>query len=101
CDAAAVSVGADDVADAIRAEIANRKLDATIVRNGTRGMLWLEPLVEIENDGKRIGFGPIAIEDVPSLISGLFENAAHPKALGDVGEIPYFKSQQRVTFARC
>ena len=97
CDAAAVSVGADEVADAIRAEIAKRKLDAIIVRNGTRGMLWLEPLVEIETDGKRIGFGPIAIEDVPAL----FEKTAHPKALGDVTEIPYFKSQQRVTFARC
>ncbi len=97
CDAAAVSVGADEVADAIRTEISKRKLDATIVRNGTRGMLWLEPLVEIEEAGKRIGFGPIGIEDVPSL----FETAAHPKALGDIAEIPYFKSQQRVTFARC
>ncbi len=97
CDAAAVSVGADEVADAIRTEISKRKLDATIVRNGTRGMLWLEPLVEIEEAGKRIGFGPIGIEDVPSL----FEKSAHPKALGDIAEIPYFKSQQRVTFARC
>ena len=97
CDAAAISVGADEVAEAIQSEISKRKLDATIVRNGTRGMLWLEPLVEIENDGKRIGFGPIAIEDVPAL----FEKSAHPKALGDVEEIPYFKSQQRVTFARC
>jgi len=101
CDAAALSVGADEVADAILAEISKRKLDATIVRNGTRGLLWLEPLVEIENDGKRIGFGPIGIEDVPSLISGLFESAPHPKALGDVEEIPYLKSQHRVTFARC
>jgi len=97
CDAAAVSVGADEVAEAIRGEIAKRGLDATIVRNGTRGLLWLEPLVEIETDGKRTGFGPISVADVPTL----FENAAHPKALGDVEEIPYLKSQQRVTFARC
>jgi formate dehydrogenase iron-sulfur subunit len=96
-DAAAISVGADEVAEAIRAEISKRKLDATIVRNGTRGLLWLEPLVEIEDGAKRIGFGPIGIEDVPAL----FENTAHPKALGDVEEIPYLKSQQRVTFARC
>jgi len=97
CDAAALSVGADEVAEAIKSLIVEKKLDATIVRNGTRGMLWLEPLVEIEADGKRIGFGPIGIEDVPAL----FENAPHPKALGDVAEIPYFKSQHRVTFARC
>ena len=97
CDAAAVSVGADDVAEAIKSLIEQRKLDATLVRNGTRGLLWLEPLVEIEDGGKRIGYGPIGIEDVPAL----FEKAPHPKALGDVEEIPYLKSQQRVTFARC
>jgi formate dehydrogenase iron-sulfur subunit len=97
CDAAAVSVGADEVAEAIKSLIEQRKLDATLVRNGTRGLLWLEPLVEIEDGGKRIGYGPIGIEDVPAL----FEKAPHPKALGDVEEIPYLKSQQRVTFARC
>jgi formate dehydrogenase iron-sulfur subunit len=97
CDAAAVSVGADEVAEAIKSLIDQRKLDAALVRNGTRGLLWLEPLVEIEDGGKRIGYGPISIEDVPAL----FEKAPHPKALGDVEEIPYLKSQQRVTFARC
>jgi formate dehydrogenase iron-sulfur subunit len=55
-DSAAQSVGADLVAVAIAAEAAKRNLDITLVRNGTRGALWLEPLVEVEIDGKRIGY---------------------------------------------
>ena len=41
-DAAARSVGADEVADAFAAA------GATVRRNGSRGLLWLEPLAEVE-----------------------------------------------------
>ncbi|MBD3805044.1 MAG: formate dehydrogenase, partial [Thioclava sp.] len=68
-----------------------------IIRNGTRGMIWLEPLVEIERDGVRHGFGPMTPEDVPAL----FEGDEHPKALGPVEDIPFFTKQTRLTFARC
>jgi formate dehydrogenase iron-sulfur subunit len=98
CDAAALATGADKVARAIAAEAAARGIAAQIVRNGSRGMLWLEPLVELETPEGRIGFGPMTPADIP----GLFENpAAHPKALGLVEAIPFFAKQQRLTFARC
>ncbi len=47
-DAAALALGAEKVAKAIAQEIAARGLDAKLVRNGSRGMFWLEPLVEVE-----------------------------------------------------
>ena len=63
-DSAAKALGADEVAAAIQIEAGNRGLDVTVVRNGSRGMVWLEPLVEIEIDGTRKAFGAVTAEDV-------------------------------------
>jgi len=100
CDAAALSVGAEAVANAVHAEIVSRKLDLKLVRNGSRGLLWLEPLVEIETPKGRIGYGPVKASD----IKGIFDAglaAPHALNLGLVDEIPYLAKQQRLTFARC
>ncbi|KGJ09323.1 formate dehydrogenase beta subunit [Paracoccus sphaerophysae] len=94
-DAAARALGADDVADAIRREAAARGVEITLTRNGSRGMIWLEPLVEVEIDGVRMGFGPMTPEDVPALF-----DPGHPRALGPVDELPWMKAQSRLTFAR-
>ncbi|MCC7427804.1 MAG: formate dehydrogenase [Alphaproteobacteria bacterium] len=96
-DAAALSVGAEAVARAVAAEIAARGLDARLVRTGSRGAFWLEPLVEIETEQGRLGFGPMTPAEVPAL----FAPAPHPLALGRVEEMPWFAGQQRLTFARC
>jgi len=93
-DAAALSVGAEAVAKAVL----DSGADLTLTRTGTRGLLWLEPLLEIEIDGRRIGFGPVRAADVPDILA---QGAAHPLCLGPVEDIPYLKSQQRLTFARC
>ena len=55
CDSSAVACGADRVARGIERLARERKQEIAIVRNGSRGMLWLEPLVEVERDGRRIG----------------------------------------------
>lgn len=100
-DSAALAVGADAVARAIGHEAQRRGLDVEIVRNGSRGLLWLEPLVEVQTAHGRIGFGPVAAADVPALFERGFPEACdHPLALGLVEEIPYLKKQQRLTFAR-
>ncbi|MFZ5929714.1 MAG: formate dehydrogenase beta subunit [Pseudomonadota bacterium] len=96
-DAAALSVGADEVALAIEAEIAKRGLDAKLVRTGSRGLFWLEPLVEFATPRGRIGYGPANVADIPAM----FDDPAHARSLGLIEEIPYLKSQQRLTFARC
>ena len=97
-DTAAVAVGADEVAAAILAEAKARDIPVELIRNGTRGMVWLEPLVEVETEAGRIGFGPMETADVPFLFDDL---ESHAKALGPVEEIPYLARQTRLTFARC
>jgi formate dehydrogenase iron-sulfur subunit len=100
-DAAALSMGAEAVAHAVRTEIANRKLDASLVRNGSRGLMWLEPLLEIETGHGRIGYGPVTAADIPSIFDDGLAGRKHRLNLGAVDEIPYLKKQQRLTFARC
>lgn len=100
-DSSARAVGADEVADAIAAEAARRGIALRIVRNGSRGLAWLEPLVECTTPSGRIGFGPVQTQDVAALFDAGFPNAArHALAMGPVDELPYLKSQQRLTFAR-
>jgi formate dehydrogenase iron-sulfur subunit len=98
-DATALAVGAERVVAALRAQATARGVEATIIRNGSRGMFWLEPLVEIDTSEGRIGFGPMTPADVPGLFDAPLD--AHPKALGLVENIPFFARQQRLTFARC
>lgn len=97
-DTAAVAVGADAIAEAILAEAKARDIPVELIRNGTRGMVWLEPLVEVETEAGRLGFGPMELADVPFLFDDL---EGHAKALGPVEEIPYLARQTRLTFARC
>lgn len=92
-DAAAKALGADEVAAALAA-------DFTVTRNGTRGMIWLEPLVEVERDGVRHGYGPVEPGDVAGLLDALRTGADHPLALGPVEDLPWMKAQARLTFGR-
>jgi formate dehydrogenase iron-sulfur subunit len=101
-DAAALALGAEKVAEAVTQEIAARGIDAKIVRNGSRGMFWLEPLVEVEISGKRIGYGPVKVKDVAALFdAGLASGGDHALCLGEVEDLPFLKEQTRLTFARC
>ncbi|MEK9665218.1 MAG: hypothetical protein VW082_11440 [Candidatus Nanopelagicales bacterium] len=100
-DSAARSVGADDVARAIAQWSVEEHIDIDLVRNGSRGALWLEPLVEVVTSEGRIGYGPVSVEDLPSLIeAGFHAGGEHPLRVGVVDELPWLASQQRVTFAR-
>ena len=101
-DAAALSVGAERVARAVERLIDERGADVTLVRNGSRGLFWLEPLVEIETDAGRVAFGPVAPADVATLFDSKFKpNTKHKLHLGLTEEIPFLKKQERLTFARC
>jgi formate dehydrogenase iron-sulfur subunit len=102
CDTTALSLGADQLAEAVQQEITQRGLDATIIRNGSRGMLWLEPLVEVETAQGRVGYGAVSAEQVPALLdAGMLDgNQQHESCIGLVEEHPFLKKQQRLTFAR-
>jgi formate dehydrogenase iron-sulfur subunit len=100
-DSAACSVGADETAAAIVAQAAWRHIDVELVRNGSRGMLWLEPLVEVTTSTGRVAYGPVLAGDVPALFdAGFTSGARHTLFHGATDDMPYLKNQQRLTFAR-
>jgi formate dehydrogenase iron-sulfur subunit len=100
-DSAALAVGADRVAKKIAVEAATRGIDINIIRNSSRGLFWLEPLVEIETLQGRVAYGPVAATDVPELFNADFLNGGtHPLCHGLTKEIPYLAKQERLTFAR-
>ncbi len=99
-DTSACSLGADEVAAALRVEAATRSIDIELVRNGSRGAYWLEPLVEVQSAVGRIGFGPVGVQDLASLFDAGFAADSHPLALGRMAELPWLARQQRVSFRR-
>jgi formate dehydrogenase iron-sulfur subunit len=100
-DAAARSVGADEVVAAILHLAEERAAAVEIVRTGSRGLLYLEPLVEVETPAGRVAYGPVAASDVEGLFDADFlHGGSHPLAHGRTEEIPYLARQQRLTFAR-
>ena len=101
-DAAAIALGADEVAAAIERVAGENGQDVHIVRNGTRGMVWLEPMVEVATETGRIAYGPVSASDVASLFNaGFLSGGDHALSLGLTEEIPFFAKQTRLTFARC
>jgi len=100
-DSGALSLGAEKVAKAIAGEIERRGADARIVRNGSRGLYWLEPMVEVETSEGRVAYGPVNARDVASLFeAGFLTGGAHSLSLGDPENIPFLAKQTRLTFAR-
>jgi formate dehydrogenase iron-sulfur subunit len=100
-DAGAVAVGADDVAAALQQAAATRGIAAEFVRTGSRGLYWLEPMVEVATAQGRIAFGPLTAADARSVFDAMASDGPHPLRLGIANEIPWLKRQTRLTFARC
>jgi formate dehydrogenase iron-sulfur subunit len=101
CDAAAVSVGADEVATAIAAAAARQNVAVEIVRTGSRGLLWLEPMVEVATPAGRVAYGPVEPGDAEGLVAAVSGDGGHKLRQGLTEEIPWLKRQTRLTFARC
>ena len=94
-DAAALALGADAVAAALAPH-------GTIIRTGSRGMAWLEPMIEVETDQGRIAYGPVEAADLPGLLAaGLLTGGPHPLRIGRPEDHPFLARQTRLTFARC
>jgi formate dehydrogenase iron-sulfur subunit len=100
-DAAALALGADTVAEVISTEASRRGMAVRIVRNGSRGLFWLEPMVEVATAEGRIAYGPVTTADLPGLFkANWLEGGAHRLRLGLAEKIPYLARQQRVTMKR-
>src|SRR5580692_1916274 len=100
-DAGAVAVGADEVALALEQAAAKRGADIEIVRTGSRGLYWLEPMIEVATPKGRLAFAPVTMADAASVLEAMNSDGAHPLRLGIADEIPWLKRQTRLTFARC
>jgi formate dehydrogenase iron-sulfur subunit len=100
-DSGALCVGAEEVARALFKAAEKRGLDVEIVRTGSRGMYWLEPTIEVARPEGRIGYGPVKPADIDNLLdAGMLDGGKHPLSLGLIEDIPFFKKQTRLTFAR-
>src|SRR5579859_243595 len=100
-DSSALSLGAEGVASAVAVEATRRKQPVSIVRNGSRGLYWLEPLIEVDTAQGRIAYGPVSMKDVAPLFeAGFLQGAKHALYLGPTDQIPYLGKQERLTFAR-
>jgi formate dehydrogenase iron-sulfur subunit len=100
-DSSALALGADAIAQAIEREAAARGIAIELVRNGSRGLLYLEPLIEVETAEGRVGYANVEPEEVAALFdAGFMQGAPHPRSVGLVEQIPYLRRQQRLTFAR-
>ena len=101
-DAAAVACGADEIAAAIATAAVERKLEIEIVRNGSRGMHWLEPMLEVVTGKDRIAYGPVELADVESVLDAMVAGGGdHKLRVGVPEDQPFMKKQTRLTFARC
>ncbi len=101
-DSAAVAVGAEEVVAALHEAAAARGVSIDVVRNGSRGLHWLEPLVEVVMPAGRVGYGPVTAADAAGVLdAALVQGGEHPLRSGVVDEIPWLKRQTRLTFARC
>jgi formate dehydrogenase iron-sulfur subunit len=101
CDAGALAVGADEVAAALKIAAMARGAAVDIVRTGSRGLYWLEPLVEAETPEGRIGYGPVEPDEADALLVAILGTGEHQKRVGRPEEIPFLKRQTRLTMARC
>ncbi len=101
-DAVAVACGADEIAGAIGASAARRGLKIEIVRNGSRGMHWLEPMLEVATGKGRIAYGPVELGDVETILDAMIAGGGgHKLRIGVPEDHPFLKKQTRLTFARC
>jgi formate dehydrogenase iron-sulfur subunit len=101
CDAGAVAVGADEVALALAQAAGKLGTDIEIIRTGSRGLYWLEPMIEVATPKGRVAFGPVNAADAASVFEAMISDGTHPLLLGITDEIPWLKRQTRLTFARC
>jgi formate dehydrogenase iron-sulfur subunit len=101
-DAASISLGAHRIARSVAEAAAQQNIVLDIVRTGSRGLFWLEPLVEVETPEGRIAYGPLQLDDIAGLFeAGFLTGGDHPLRIGRMEDVPYLSRQQRLVFPRC
>src|SRR2546429_3093934 len=93
-DAGALSLGAGEVARAIAEEAARRRAAVKVVRNGSRGAYWLEPLIEMLTPPGRPAYRPLTTRDLAGPFNaGLLDGGSHAPSLRAPEAIPRLQGQ--------
>lgn len=101
-DAASLALGSHRIEGLIRQEASRRGIALDVIWTGSRGLFWLEPLVEVETPDGRITYGPLDPADVAGLFEAGFQGGKeHPLRVGRLEDQPFLARQTRLTFARC
>lgn len=100
-DAAAMALGSEQVARKLKDACRKREIPLALKRTGTRGLFWLEPLLEFDTAQGPIAFGPVEVSDVDAILDSVVNGTPHAYALGDIERHPFLARQTRLTFARC
>ncbi|PPR79916.1 MAG: NADP-reducing hydrogenase subunit HndC [Alphaproteobacteria bacterium MarineAlpha2_Bin1] len=95
-DSSSLSVGSEETFLAFNDQLESESID--IIRTGSRGLFWLEPLIEFETEIGRVGFKNVSNNEVGKILT---EFEQHPNYIGLIDEIEFLKKQERVTFANC
>jgi formate dehydrogenase iron-sulfur subunit len=96
CDSSSISVGAENIKNIISDHLP----EAKIKRTGSYGLYWLEPMIEVEKDNRRIAYGPLDNNSIIELIKCDFSEQ-HSLCLGPTHSIDKLKLQNRLTFKNC
>ena len=99
-DSTAISVGADSVARTLQQQLENRQIDTEVKRISSRGLFWLEPLLEIDTPAGRMAYGPVTTDDVDSVLEACLTDGNHDLQVGLIEQHPYLVNQQRLCFSR-
>ena len=98
-ETSACSVGSDLIAEKINALTQEHK-HISIIRNGSWGAFWLEPFVEIEINGNRVGVSYLN-KDISHLTSiEEFIDDFNNSKPHNILEIDFIKQQTRLVFSR-
>ena len=100
-DAAALAVGANRVLKALTAAAEARGIVLEVVRTGSRGATWLEPLLEVQTPEGRVAYGPLTPKDAEAVLAAIVDGTGHALCIGNPEQHPWFTGQTRLTFARC
>ena len=101
-DTTANARGANEVALLIEQIASQQGVDINVVRTSSRGLYWLEPLIEVDTKKGRVAFGPVSTAALNTLFEQQFYAGQdeHELCQGLTEEIPFLKNQQRLTFVR-
>ncbi|MCY4656700.1 MAG: formate dehydrogenase, partial [Gammaproteobacteria bacterium] len=76
---------------------------AEVVRTGSYGLAWLEPMVNVQTNSGTLSFGPVFPQELIeiSLQETNYWSSSHPAYIGTLDSFDFYKRQHRLVFDQC